>query len=64
MPDTKARSEWTADDYRESTENARRSARYLAAQERIKRIVAGSPPLTEQQLADLAVLLHGGGGVQ
>lgn len=54
------RDQWTADDYRAKTEDARRAARYKFARERIKRIVAGSPPLTDQELSDLAVLLYGG----
>lgn len=54
----KPRDEWTTADYRAKTEDARRKSRFLAAQDRIKRIVAGSPPLTEQELSDLAVLLR------
>jgi hypothetical protein len=42
------------------TENARRAARFKFAQDRIKRIVDGMPPLTDEQLSKLAVLLHGG----
>jgi hypothetical protein len=60
MPDPKPRGEWTPDDYRTATEDARRQARYKFAEDRIRRIVAGSPPLTEKQLDNLAVLLHGG----
>lgn len=59
--EAKPRDQWTTDDYRAKTEDARRKARFLAAQDRIKRIVAGSPPLTSQELSDLAVLLHGAG---
>jgi hypothetical protein len=44
------------------TENARRAARFKFAQDRIKRIVDGAPPLTDEQLSKLAVLLHGGAG--
>jgi hypothetical protein len=43
------------------TENARRAARFKFARARIEKIVAGSPKLTDQELSDLAVLLHGGG---
>jgi hypothetical protein len=41
-------------------EAARRNARYTYAQRRIKKIVDGMPPLTDEQLSKLAVLLHGG----
>jgi hypothetical protein len=44
------------------TEPARRAARYKFAQDRIRKIVDGMPPLTDEQLSKLAVLLHGGGG--
>ena len=54
----KPRDQWTADEWRDNTEEARRSARYKFAEDRIKRIVAGMPPLTEEQLTRLAVLLH------
>ncbi len=60
MADTKPREEWTADDYRVSTEDARRQARYRAAQQRIQRIVDGSPKLRDDELSALAVLLHPG----
>jgi hypothetical protein len=40
------------------TENARRAARFKFAQDRIKRIVDGMPPLTDEQLSKLAVLLQ------
>ena len=42
------------------TENARRAARYTFAAKRIKKIVDGMPPLTDEQLSKLAVLLHPG----
>lgn len=51
MPDTKPREQWTADDYRERTVEARRQARYKFAADRIKRIIDGSPPLTDDQRA-------------
>jgi hypothetical protein len=41
-------------------EDARRNARYTYAQRRIKKIVDGMPPLTDEQLSKLAVLLHSG----
>ena len=60
MPERKPRSEWTTDEYRDRTENGLRLARFKFAQDRIRKIVDGSPPLTEQELSQLAVLLHGG----
>ena len=59
-PVTKPRDERTAEDWREATEDARRSARYKFAEDRIKRIVDGMPPLTDEQLSKLAVLLRSG----
>jgi hypothetical protein len=50
------RDECTAD----PTEDARRSARYTYAQRRIQKIVDGMPPLTDEQLSRLAVLLRPG----
>jgi hypothetical protein len=55
---SKSRDEWTPDQWRDATEEARRSARYKFAEDRIRRIVAGMPPLSEEQLSRLAVLLH------
>jgi hypothetical protein len=43
-------------------EDARRQSRFKAAQERIKRIVDGAPPLTPAQRERLALLLHPGAG--
>jgi hypothetical protein len=40
--------------------DARRLARFKAARERIRRIVDGSPPLTDEQRHQLALLLTGG----
>jgi hypothetical protein len=54
----KPRSEWTEADFREQTEDARRQSRYIAAEERIKRIVDGMPALTDEQLTKLAALLR------
>lgn len=62
MPDTKPRDEWTSDDYRGATEDARRASRYKFAAERIKKIVDGMPPLSDEQLSKLAVLLRPGAG--
>jgi hypothetical protein len=58
----KPRDQWTPEEWRENTEDARRQARYRFAQDRIRKIVDGMPPLTDEQLSKLAVLLHGGGG--
>ena len=41
-----------------ATEDARRAARFKFAEDRIKRIVDGMPPLTDEQLSRLAVLLQ------
>jgi hypothetical protein len=39
------------------TESARRAARFKFAQDRIRKIVDGMPPLTDEQLAKLVALL-------
>jgi hypothetical protein len=54
----KARDQWTPDDYRASTEDARREARFRRAAARIRRIVDAAPPLTDEQREHLALLLH------
>jgi hypothetical protein len=54
--------ELSPEDRTAATEAARRAARYKFARDRIKRIVDGMPPLTDEQLSKLAVLLHGGAG--
>ena len=54
----KSRDELTTEDWRDATEGARRAARFKFAEDRIKRIVDGMPPLTDEQLAKLAVLLQ------
>jgi hypothetical protein len=43
-------------------EDARRQSRFKAAEERIKRIVVGAPPLTPAQRERLALLLRPGAG--
>ena len=48
----------TVEELRASTENARRQARFVAAEERIRRIVAGAPELTQEQKDRLAALLR------
>jgi hypothetical protein len=44
----------------EQLEDMRRNARFTYAQRRIKKIVDGMPPLTDEQLSRLAVLLQAG----
>jgi hypothetical protein len=45
-----------------ATENARRQARFLYMEARVKKIVDGAPALTAEQRAHLArILLRGGG---
>jgi hypothetical protein len=51
----------TDEQRRQQTLEARRQSRYKYATDRIKRIVDGMPPLTDEQLSKLAVLLRGGG---
>jgi hypothetical protein len=57
MAPVKPRSEWTAADYRERTENARRTARFKSAKARIEDIVRTAPRLTPEQFAELRSLL-------
>ncbi len=47
------------EDRRAATENARRQARFRAAEIRIQKIVAAAPPLTPEMRDRLAVLLRG-----
>jgi hypothetical protein len=47
-------------DQRAHLERARREHRYRAAEERIRKIVDGAPPLTAEQRDKLALLLRGG----
>jgi hypothetical protein len=51
----------TTEEWLHRTENARRAARYRAAEQRVRKIVAGTPPLTAEQRARLARLLFEGG---
>jgi hypothetical protein len=50
----------TTEEWREATEHARREARYKFAQERIRRIVDGAPPLSQEQRDRLALMLRSG----
>jgi hypothetical protein len=43
-------------------EDARRQSRFKAAEERIRRIVAGAPKLTDEQRAKLAAIINDGAG--
>ena len=61
MSEPKLRSEWTLDDFRERTEDARRIARFKFAEDRIQKIVDGMPPFTDEQLSRLVELLRTGG---
>lgn len=47
----------TVEDRRTATTNARRESRFKFAEERIRRIVAAAPPLTQTQKAKLAAIL-------
>jgi hypothetical protein len=47
------------EEVRRLTEDARRDSRYKFAEERIRKIVEGAPPLTAEQRAKLAALLAG-----
>ena len=55
-------SERTVEEWREQTKEARRSARYKFAEDRVRKIVDGSPELTDEQLAKLAAIINGGAG--
>ena len=55
--------ERTAEEWREQTKEARRSARFKAAANRIKRIADGSPELTDEQRAELAAIINGNAGL-
>jgi plasmid maintenance system antidote protein VapI len=50
----------TREEWAKKTTNARRAARMRAAEERIRKIVDGAPPLTAEQRDRLALLLRGG----
>lgn len=54
---------WAAEtDRTAATETARRAARFARARQRIEKIVAGAPPLTDDQKAVLAAILLPGLG--
>jgi hypothetical protein len=58
------RTQETLEQRQQRTENARRSARFKYAQDRIRRITGAAPPFTDEQLAKLVVLLQGGSGAE
>jgi hypothetical protein len=49
--------DWTREQWLQATENARREARYRHAEQRVRKILDGMPPLTVEQRARLARLL-------
>lgn len=57
MPESRPRSEWTPDEFRERTETGRRESRFRFAKDRIQKIVDGAPRLTPEQFAELRDLL-------
>jgi hypothetical protein len=60
MPESRHPRGQTREQWLRRTENARREARFRFARERIGKIVAGVPPLTAEQRAELARLLTPG----
>lgn len=60
MPEPRHPRGQTREQWLRRTENARREARFRFARERIGKIVAGAPPLTAEQRAELARLLTAG----
>jgi hypothetical protein len=49
--------DWTPEQWQQATVDARRAARYKFAEQRIRQIVAGDPPLSVEQRGHLARLL-------
>jgi hypothetical protein len=47
----------TREQWLQLTEKARREARFRFAEDRVRKIAAGAPPLTDQQRAKLAAIL-------
>jgi hypothetical protein len=47
----------TREQWQQQTENARREARFRFAQDRVRKIAAGDPALTDAQRAELATIL-------
>jgi hypothetical protein len=54
------RHDWPQEQRLAVMENARRQARFLHARNRIDKIASGDPPLTVEQLAELARRLTAG----
>jgi hypothetical protein len=57
MPGSHPQRPQTREQWQQATENARREARYKHAEDRVRKIVAGAPALTDQQRATLAAIL-------
>jgi hypothetical protein len=57
MPGPRQPRAQTREQWLQLTENARREARYRFAEDRVRKIVAGAPALTDQQRAKLAAIL-------
>jgi hypothetical protein len=47
----------TREEWLQRTENARREARFRAAQDRVRKIAVGDPALTDEQRAELVAIL-------
>jgi hypothetical protein len=60
MPTLGQSRDLTAEEWLDRTENARRAARYRAAEERVRKIATGTPQLTTEQRTELARLLFEG----
>ena len=57
MPGPHQQHPQTREQRRQRTENARREARYKHAEDRVRKIAAGDPALTDRQRAKLAAIL-------
>ena len=60
MPEPRHPRAQTREQWLQRTENARREARFRFAQDRIRKIVDGDPPLTVEQRTELARRLMAG----
>jgi hypothetical protein len=49
--------DWTPEQWRAATEAGRREARFKFAAARVRKIASGDPPLTDEQVAELAAIL-------
>jgi hypothetical protein len=57
MPGSRHPRPQTREQWQQRTENARREARYKHAEDRVRKIAAGDPALTDRQRAKLAAIL-------